>query len=703
MLLIESKLTKRYFLITLIVILIVLSSVCGFTITVMNSSFRDQIRYRDELLARTLAKRVDFTLKKMVNEMRASSHYTGGSLGDDNRFYAAEMQKILVREPLYHFIQSIDAQGRPISRVPEARTPQALDLGAIAYRLSWSKTFYVSDLFELPDGEKTIAIAYPVLDEPGHYRGGVIAFVNLATLSGYLRESKIGKEGMVALIDRGGTVIAHSDESRIGESLREHPLGGFLKKERFGIWEGSLFEKKAIVAYRPLSTGTFGLIVGETLSQAWAPSDHVTAVLLQGFMAVLLVALAMNLYGTSRVVKPILSLIRQAQEYKENRRTSFDPISSRDEIEELSLTMDQMAQALRERERRLFYILEAIPYGVVTIDRDGRITTFNRGAEELTGYRREEVAGKPIIELPLKSSREEFLTWRTLKEGKEFEEVETYILDKAQQRHDVRLHSALFRGEDDKLLGALLVLRDVGELKKLEDYVRQSERLASLGKLTAGIAHEIKNPLSIIHAAAEAILLEVREQDGTDYVTGLAGDILTTTERMDSLLQDFLSLSKDTERGNRQELNLVPILDELLQLLRKRIAEQDIRIVRHYETDTALVLGNRNRLVQVFLNILLNSLQAMDQGGRLAIALQQREGCWEVAFEDTGKGIPAAKMQWIFNPFFSTKHDGTGLGLSIAYEVIAEHDGKIWATSTEGVGTTLFIQIPQLLTKGSER
>ncbi len=692
--LIDSKLSKRYFLITLIVILIVLSTVCGFTITVMNNSFRDQIRYRDDLLARTLAKRVDFTLKKMVNEMRAAANYTVIGKGGDDRFYASEVQKILVREPLYLFIQSIDAQGRPIGRVPEARSPFPLKVEEVGRRLAWSRTFYISNLIELPDGKKTFAIAYPVLDDEGSYRGGIIAFVNLGTLSGYLRESQIGDEGMIALIDREGSVIAHGDENYIGSSLGAHPLGEFLRKERFGIWEGPLFDKKAILAYRPLSVGTFGLIVGETIKQAWAPSDHVTALLLQGFLAVLLAALGLNLYGTSRVVRPILSLIRQTQEYKENRRTSFDPIPTRDEIEELSLTMDQMAQALRERERRLFYILEAIPYGVITIDRDGRITTFNRGAEELTGYLRDEVAGKAIIELPLKPSKEEFLTWRTLKEGKEFDEVETYILDRHQKRHEVRLHSALFRGEDEKLLGALLVLRDVSELKKLEDYVRQSERLASLGKLTAGIAHEIKNPLSIIHAAAEAILLEREEQGERDYVGGLATDILNTSDRMDGLLKDFLSLAKDADSGNRQEINLAPILDELLQLLKKKFAEQGIRIERHYEAESAYVLGNRNRLVQVFLNIMLNSLQAMEHGGYLSIALQKRESFWEVAFEDTGKGIPATKMQWIFNPFFSTKSEGTGLGLSIAYEVIAEHEGKIWATSTEGVGTTLYVQIP---------
>ena len=155
-----------------------------------------------------------------------------------------------------------------------------------------------------------------------------------------------------------------------------------------------------------------------------------------------------------------------------------------------------------------------------------------------------------------------------------------------------------------------------------------------------------------------------------------------------------MSLSTDADRDNKQEVNLVPILDELILLLRNKFSAQEIKLRRRYETETAYVLGNRNRLVQVFLNILLNSLQAMEDGGCLSILLQKEETSWEISFDDTGKGIPAAKMQWIFNPFFSTKGEGTGLGLSIAYEVISEHEGKIWATSTEGVGTTLYVQLP---------
>src|SRR5690606_9412867 len=226
---------------------------------------------------------------------------------------------------------------------------------------------------------------------------------------------------------------------------------------------------------------------------------------------VMLLALFLTLLGTSRVVKPVLNLIRQVKEYQRGQRRRFEPVDTRDELQDLSTVLRRMADELTEKERRLFYILESIPYAVITTDPQGKITTFNRGAERLTLFRREEAIGKSIFDLPLKRHKEEFVSWKTLKEGRAFEEVESYIFDKEGKKRDVRIYSSLFRGEADESIGALVVIRDVGEIKRLEKYLKQSERLAALGQLTSGIAHEIKNPLSIIQAAVESIRLELNQ------------------------------------------------------------------------------------------------------------------------------------------------------------------------------------------------
>lgn len=506
----HAKLTKRYLFIVLIVILFALSSLYWITDWVLNNSVQSQIQYRDELIARTLSKRLGLTFQSIVSNLRYVSTYVYSSK-KEKPFYVSEMERIFAYDPIYLFIQAYVRNGVPLARVPDKRFPSPLRFKSIHHRLHWSKTHYISDLTVLPDGTKTIAVAYPALDENGRYQGGVIAYLNLETLSDYLEEFSIGKEGINIVVDRKGNIIGHSDTQTIGQSLDHHPVTDYLQKDRFGLWKGEISGQEMVVAYRPLPMGQMGLIVGESTQQAATPVLHVRKLLLQGFFAVLLLTLFLTLLGTSRVVKPILGLITQVKEYQQGQRKKFEPLHTKDELQDLSMVLSRMANELTEKERRLFYILESIPYAVITTDQKGKITTFNKGAEKLTLFRREEVIGQSLFELPLKSNKEEFVSWKTLQEGRAFEEVESYIFDKDKRKHDVRIYSSLFRGDNDETIGAIVVMRDVGEIKQLERYLKQSERLASLGQLTAGISHEIKNPLSIIQAAVEAIQLELQQ------------------------------------------------------------------------------------------------------------------------------------------------------------------------------------------------
>lgn len=692
----HAKLTKRYLIITIVVIFFTLLFLYGLTIQVTEDSFSEQIRYRDELIARTLGKRINQLFQSMISDLRVVSAYVMED-GDKNRsFYLSEMERMVVQEPLYLSMQAFRSDGRIMVKVREIDSTDAEISEDIRTTLSWSKTHYISDIISLKDGRKSIAIAYPAVDENGIYHGGVVAFVNLDVLSDYLKELKIGELGVSSIVDRNGIIIGHNDVRMIGLSLKDHPLFDYLYKERYGIWEGTLFERHMIAAYRPLSRTGFGLIVGEPVEQAMQPSYHMRMVLSQGFLVVLLIAVVLTVFGTNRVVQPIVQLIQQVKEYNKNKSRHFEPINTNDEIEELSRTMGQMARELKENERRLYYILEAIPYGIITTDEEGKITTFNKGAEALTLYDRNEVIGKSIADYPFKENKEDYFALKTLREGKEFDEEESFIFDKTGKKHDVMIHSSLYRGEDNEVMGAIIVIRDVSHIKKLEEYLRQSERLAALGQLTAGIAHEIKNPLSIIQVAAESIVLELKElKMENSFLLELSNDILETSERMNALLMNFLKLSKGVEEDVKEMTDLLAVLDELLYHLRKKLKDQSIHVIKQYAAKEAYVLGNKNELTQVFLNVFLNSIQAMENGGTLLIRVLDTGRDWLVQIEDTGIGIPASKLPWIFNPFFSTKKEGTGLGLSIAHEIIVRHDGKIWADSVEGSGTVLYVQLPR--------
>jgi PAS domain S-box-containing protein len=694
--LLQSKLTKQFLTKTLIIVLLVLVSIYWLTIHVLETNVEQEVSYRDALLAKTMSKQMETLLNSMMDEIRMVTNYVSTSGQNEHAFFYAEMERIIINNPLYMFVEAFDKQGRVLTRVPEVKLDTASDLSAIQERLSWSKTRYISNLVTV-NQKDTIIISYPALDENGDYVGGVAAFIKLNVLSDFLNDLKVGKEGFLLLVDREGFIIAHSDPSMIGQSLKDHPIYDNVYKERYGIWQGDLFNDEMIVAYRPLPIGGIGLLAGETVHQALAPSRQVKLLLFQGFIIILLLTVGLVLFGTSKILKPVLQLIGQARAYKEGRRKQFDLTHHNNELDELAKVMGQMAQELSDKERRLFYILESIPYCVFTTDNTGRITTFNKSAEELLLFRKEEVIGKSIIELPFKENVEEFFSWKTLRQGIEFNEVESYVFDKNKKRYDVKLYSSIFRDEDDQPIGAILVMRDVSEIKKLEEYLRQSERLAALGQLTAGVAHEIKNPLSIIQAAAEAVELELKEGNPNSTATlELISDILETTDRMNGLLLQFLALSKDSGiEVEKTTVSLKSVVGEILHMLRNKFQDHKIKVKHSTESDYPNVYGDRNQLTQVFLNIILNSIQAMESGGYLDVRIHDTESEWKVQISDTGKGIASSKLHRIFNPFFSTKRDGTGLGLSIAHEIIIQHNGKLWAESIEGQGTTLTIHLPK--------
>ncbi|MDR7002232.1 ATP-binding protein [Neobacillus niacini] len=691
----HSKLTKRYVITVLVVIVFILTLIYLVTVNVMNTSVRSQMEYRDELLAKSLGNQIESLFQNIIDNTRQISPIVDNG---NRSTYQHEIETIISRDSLYLFFEVYKRKNQ-LLRIPDVQLSDPDQVDAILKRLSWSKTSYISNLIELPDGRKTIAIAYPTLNEQGDFTGAIITYLNLNVLSDQLQKFSIGSKGMNAIIDRNGTIIAHTSNQFIGSSIENNEVGRNLAKERYGIWNGQIFNEKMVVSYRPLLLGNISLIVGEPIKQALTPASSVTKLLIQGFVSVFVIALVLAVFSASRVVRPVMSLIKQVQEYREGRRERFKPLQTRDEIEDLSLVLSEMATELREKERSMFYILESIPYCVITTDQDGKIRTFNKGAEELMLINRSEVLGRNILKLPIKHDVQESVLLKTLREGKAFEEVETQIVDEQKQVHDVRIYASLFKGEQDDHIGSLLVIRDVSDLKKLEEYLRQSDRLASLGQLTAGIAHEIKNPLSIIQVAAETIRLQLDDSsEEREIIEELTDDILISSERMNKLLTDFLKLTKgkDKEKDNEAVLiDLISIVDELLNLLRKKFNDQNVKVTRDYPANPSLVLGDKHRLTQMLLNVLLNSLHAMKSGGTISINLKDDLDFWQLSVSDTGEGIPEETLKWIFNPFYSTKPEGTGLGLSIVREIVIQHGGKIWAESVIHLGTTIHFQLPK--------
>src|SRR5712692_5776208 len=347
-------------------------------------------------------------------------------------------------------------------------------------------------------------------------------------------------------------------------------------------------------------------------------------------------------------------------------------------------------------------LLENLTTGVIAAGIDERITVFNNETVQLTGLNSREIINHSIDKLPpvLRD-----LLRTTLRTG-ESQENNEIVLDVGEQGVVVRASTSIFRGENRQVLGALVVLTDLTPLKRLELLIRRSDRLASLGTLSAGMAHEIKNPLVSIKTFAQLLPQRYQDSDFREAFSKLIGHEI---ERIDSLVNQLLRFARPA-KPDLKPTHVHEDLEKSLQLIGHRLYDQDIKLARFLEANVDTISADADQLEQVFLNFFINAMEAMQHGGELTVSTQTRNGEESVApighgnggarevlritIRDTGEGIQSEDIQHLFDPFFTTKDYGTGLGLSVVHSIIQEHGGQIEVESELKEGTAFHILLP---------
>ncbi len=254
--------------------------------------------------------------------------------------------------------------------------------------------------------------------------------------------------------------------------------------------------------------------------------------------------------------------------------------------------------------------------------------------------------------------------------------------------------------ECDGLVRSINKMLDTIESKQQQ--LIQSEKLAAIGKVTAGIAHEINNPLNNISLTAE-VLLEDMENMTCDERREMINDILVQAERARDIVHHLLQFSRMKKSTVREKVDLAELVETTLALLKNELKITHTKVKTSLQKGLATIFGNPNQLQQVLVNIILNAVQAMGEGGNLEIWLdvdKEKKRAF-ISVKDNGPGIPDEVLKHILEPFYTTKKDGTGLGLSVSYGIIKEHNGDIHIESKKGEGTTITIELP-LVEKGEE-
>jgi two-component system sensor histidine kinase HydH len=241
-------------------------------------------------------------------------------------------------------------------------------------------------------------------------------------------------------------------------------------------------------------------------------------------------------------------------------------------------------------------------------------------------------------------------------------------------------------------MGAVTILRDMREIRELQEKVRRSERLASLGRLASGIAHEIRNPLSSIKGFAQYFQgkLKPASQD-----KGYADIMIREVERLDRVIAGLLDFARP-QAPRPERVSIGEILDHSLTLVQSDLQRKEIEVERNYDDGNIILNVDKDQITQAFLNIFKNSLESMEGGGKLRVSLRRNRDktMVEIRISDTGSGISRENLSRIFDPFFSTKKKGTGLGLAITLKIIENHGGEIGVDSSQGKGTTFRVVLP---------
>jgi two-component system, NtrC family, sensor histidine kinase PilS len=336
-------------------------------------------------------------------------------------------------------------------------------------------------------------------------------------------------------------------------------------------------------------------------------------------------------------------------------------------------------QALHEN------IIHSISSGLITTGLDGRITLVNAAAARLLERTSAELIGTAVHQLfldPLPSVESQQL------------HGEVRFDPPTKFRKTLRVRVSALSVPEKGDLGYIYAFDDLTEIRRLEREVRVQDRLAAVGRLAAAIAHEIRNPLTSI--AGSVSMLSGLPEMNEDHRRLL--DIVTReSQRLNAIITDFLAYSR-TKKYQFDRVDLIHLVEDTLTLMDHRMAAEKtgIEIKRRFTIPEAWVLADGDKLKQVFWNLCENAVRAMKDGGTLTAAIESLGDDWQVSFIDTGMGMTPQQIEKIFEPFQSNFKGGTGLGLAIVYQIVQAHDGKVWARSKPGQGTTFVLRLRRL-------
>jgi len=495
----------------------------------------------------------------------------------------------------------------------------------------------------------------------------------------------------MAIINENGLILAHSEKKKIGQNFSGPIQGDKIEPAMTARWQvtGTESGRRIFEVYRyfePLTHANslmrkkMGLMMKRhRMMMAPGKSGHFLSGDPAAGKPVILVGLDMAPFEAARqedirntvIISSVLLLLGiggffsviYAQIYRATRRSLQDTSAFADEV------------------------VTNLPVGLIATDRKGRIAFFNPTAEKITGLHFESVHGKDADQvLPQHWCGLE----QSLRQGQAVVEQEMEC-NFGGRSVPVSVSASRIINEENEFVGKILILRDLGEVRKLQEEVRRREKLAALGRLAGGVAHEIRNPLSSIKGLATYFGGKFPDSSEDKKAAAV---MVREVDRLNRVVSELLELARPSELKPRPT-DINELLAHSMRLVQQDAEAKNIKLDLVTADHLPLIFADPDRISQCLLNLYLNAIQAMGAGGRLSVkSLPADRGSIRIEIADTGAGINTVDLKKIFDPYFTTKSAGTGLGLAIVHKIIEAHRGEIKVKSAPGKGTVFSILLP---------
>jgi nitrogen fixation/metabolism regulation signal transduction histidine kinase len=501
-------------------------------------------------------------------------------------------------------------------------------------------------------------------------------------------------------------VLAHSEPSRIGDTVWDEAIIQAFKTPIGAVEAGRtpiMAEDRDKVLRIVMPLVILDQVRG--VMELGLRSDLIAEATLSTSRSAFLLALLAYLVGICFIVifsnsltKPLSLLSRAAERMSSGHLDVPVPIAGSDEVTRLAVAFEKMRselaasfEGIRERASEIEHlrvfnenILNSIMAGVVTLDLDAAVRGMNQSAGRMLGLEPAQALGRP--------ARLVFGAWPEVSQAiagilggraMSLEVLVSSLADGADKRsHLLRIAGGPLLDESGKVAGDVLVFEDITHVRSMEKRMRDAEKMAAMGELAAGLAHEVRNPLGSIRNAAQ--FLEGK-MEPTDPMIRFPCLIVGEADRLNALVTRLLEYTRP-EGEEARPTDLRDVLERSILLAELKIAGSRIRITREYSEQRLPIKADQNRLMQAFVNLLFNAIEAIPAQGSISVLVRRGDIPGEVAvvIADSGPGFPPDCAERIFEPFFSMKEGGTGLGLAIVRQIIAEHGGRVHAANAAG-------------------